>query len=113
MLSRANRLNKQKDFEAVFKQGKTKQDKFFVIRAILNDQKKSRFGLVVSAKVSKKAVERNLLRRRLGEIVRKFPKNVKSGLDIIIIAKSGAAEMEYKKIEDSLEKLLVASGIYG
>lgn len=112
MLAKKNRLNKQKDFDGIFKQGKTKQDDFLMVRARPNQLKVSRFGLVVSSRVSKKAVVRNLLRRRLSEIIRLNLTDIKIGFDLVIAAKPGLVKAEYKEIEKRLLSLFARLDLY-
>ncbi len=113
MLPRINRLNKQKDFDDIFKRGRTKQDGFLVVRLKPNQQKLSRFGLIVSSRAAKKAVARNRLRRQLGEIVRLNLKKIKAGFDIVLVAKSGLKGVEHKEMEKILLGLLEKLDLYG
>ena len=112
MLPRANRLNKQKDFKAVFSRGKTKQHGFFVIRSLPNAYEFSRFGFVVSARVAKKAVTRNRLRRQMSEMIRLNLKKIKNGFDVVLIAKFKSAGISYGDLEDTLLGLLKNMNIY-
>lgn len=112
MLPRANRLNKQKDFDGVFGRGKTKQDNFLVLRFAPNSLGSSRFGLVVSAKAAKKAVDRNRLRRQMSEIIRLNWKNIKPGFDLVLVAKAKILGAEYGQLKDSLLGLLKSSNLY-
>ena len=112
MLPRINRLNKQKDFEAVFSRGKTKQDSFFVVKALPNDRELSRFGFIVSARAAKKAVARNLLRRRMSEIIRLNLKKIKNGFDVVLAAKFKLAGLGYEEMKKSLLDLLKNINIY-
>lgn len=69
-LPKQNRLKKRKDFEEVFKKGKTLHGDFLFIKYNYGTTNISRFGIVVSAKVAKKAVLRNRIRRILSETIR-------------------------------------------
>ena len=77
MLSKINRIKKKKDFEIIFKKGKSFKNKLFILRFIKNNLNQNRFGFVVSQKVSKKAVVRNKVRRRLAEIIKSYFNNLK------------------------------------
>ncbi|MDD2753277.1 MAG: ribonuclease P protein component [Candidatus Portnoybacteria bacterium] len=112
MLSRVNRLNKQKDFDGVFGCGKNKQDGFLVLRYIPNSFKYSRFGIVVSAKVAKRAVDRNRLRRQMSEILRLNQKNIKPGFDVVLVAKTKSLGVEYGRLKESLTGLLRSGNLY-
>jgi len=65
MLPKQNRLKKKKDCDSVIKQGRHNADRFLVLKIQRNSLEQSRIGFVVSKKISKKAVERNRIKRRL------------------------------------------------
>jgi ribonuclease P protein component len=94
---------KKKEFEAVFRKGKTKAGKLVFLKILKNNQDDNRFGVVVSKKISKKAVNRNKIKRRLREIIRQA--HIKPGLNIIIIAKPEIIDKNYQDIKNELEDL--------
>lgn len=106
MLKQENRLRKKRDFEEVFKKGKTKTGKNLFLKARKNKLKTNRFGWVVSLKVSKKAVVRNKIKRQLRAIVKKNFSNLKQGLDIVVVARPEIVNKNYQEIENDLESLL-------
>lgn len=97
-------LSKKKDFEETFKKGRSSFDSIIGIKCLKNNIETSRFGLVVSTKVSKKAVERNLIKRRLRAAVRECLFGLYSGYDCIIIALPLINKKKYSEILDSLDK---------
>lgn len=101
MLPQNNRLQKKKDIEAVFKKGKSFREESLVLKAAENGLNVSRFGFVVSKKISGKAVERNKIRRKLSEVIRLNSEEIKKGFDILLIA---IKKVEVKKIKE-LESL--------
>jgi len=111
MLALNNRLKKQKDFENVFKNGKGFKKKFLYLKINKNGLEFTRFGFVVSTKVSKKAVERNRLKRIFRDIVRKNLERVVPGLDAVIVANPGI-EIKREVIEESLNTLFYEGGIF-
>ncbi|MDD5738954.1 MAG: ribonuclease P protein component [Candidatus Pacebacteria bacterium] len=108
MLFSRNRLRKKKDFERVMKDRASKSAavSFLSARFINNDLLYSRIGFVVSKKVSKKAVIRNKIKRRLREISRDIIKGSEKGLDIVIFTKPEIAQSDFKQVKDVLESLL-------
>lgn len=108
MLFSKNRLRKKKDIENVLrsKSGKSVAVSFLGARFLANGLSYSRVGFVVSKKISKKAVVRNKVKRRLREISRGFMGNFKQGLDIIIFTKPEIAKSEFSQIKNDLETLL-------
>ena len=99
MLPRKYKLKKDNDFKKVFKQGKNYQGDFIKIKVLKNDLEFSRFGLIVGLKISKKAIERNRIRRRLEEIVRLKLKQIKPGFDIVVLVNQEITEKNYQAIE--------------
>jgi len=63
----------------------------------------SRYGFSVTKKVGK-AVQRNRLKRLLKEIMRM--QSLKSGWDIVFIARSVAVNADYHQLERAVTKLL-------
>jgi len=111
MLPKKNRLKKKKDFERVFKGGKSFKKGFLILRFKENDLKINRFGFVVSKKISKKAVKRNQIKRRLREVVRSNIDFYKKGFDLVYISLPGLEKQNFQKIKDTILFLLNKSKI--
>ncbi|MBU1102626.1 ribonuclease P protein component [Patescibacteria group bacterium] len=107
-----NSLSKEKDFQIVFAGGKIIQDEYLIVRARTNGLGDSRWGLVVSAKVDRRAVARNRLRRQMREIIRKNSARLVSGLDVVVIAKKALVGKKFKEIENNLLALLKEIRVY-
>ncbi len=103
MQARLFSITKKKDFDAIFKKGRSAFDKRLGIRAALNQEGKVRLGVIISLKVSKKAVLRNRLKRRLKEIVRARLAEIRPDLDLLIIALPGAADLTFDELRQSVE----------
>ncbi len=104
-LNKKNRLKKKRDFENVFKKGRAVNGSFLFIKYRKNGLDTSRFGFIVSVKVSKKAVERNRIRRILSEAVRGRIDGL-GGYDIAVFATKKIIMADKKDvIEDFLEML--------
>lgn len=108
MLGKQHRLKKQKDFDAVAKEQSFFED-FLVLKKAKNNTDVSRFGFVVSSKVSKKAVIRNKIKRRLRNIIKEHMQSIEKGYDIVIFTKKG---IEEEKIEQQLLTLLKKANVY-
>jgi ribonuclease P protein component len=88
-----------------------------VLRAVPNALNLTRFGFVVSKRVSVKAVDRNRIRRRLRDIVRRAP--ILEGWDQLLIARKPIVEADFQTIRsvvldlerrlDLLDKSILAS----
>ncbi len=105
MLSKANRLTKEADFKLLAKKGRPFYSSLFTIKLLKSKDTDSRFGVVISSKVSKKAVVRNKIKRRITEVIRLSMPKIKSGFDVMILVKSIVAEKSYQEIKEDIEKL--------
>ena len=92
MLPFKNRLVKRKEHERVQKLGRFISSKNIAAKVLENDLNETRIGIVVGIKYSKKAIERNQTKKVLREALRPEIKNLKKGLDIIIMAKKREEE---------------------
>lgn len=68
-----------------------------------------RFGFVVGRNVTKRAVERNRVRRRLREIVRRSP--VRGGWDLVLIARAGSVRATFSDLRDAVTLLGRRAGV--
>lgn len=71
----------------------------------------SRFGFVVSNKVSKKAVLRNKIRRRLRTSIGRRLGDIKPGYDVAVLVFKEVLEMGFKDMDASVERLLEKSDL--
>ncbi len=106
MLPRANRLKRIKDFQVVLKMGKGRKEDFLILKYLKNKLSINRVGFIVSQKVAKKATQRNKIKRRLREVVRKNLNRLTPGYDMIFIAQKGSEEKKFSELEEKVEQLL-------
>ena len=106
MLAKRLRLAKEKDFKRIFKQGESSYAKIFGIKVLANELKINRYGIVISASVSKKAVERNKLKRQLKAVIKEFDEKIIHGFDLVIIVAPAALNQKYEFIKRELQKIL-------
>lgn len=112
MLPRENRLKKKKDFEKIFKEGKGIKEGFLFFKWAFNNLDISRFGFIVSQKVSKKATLRNKIKRRLREITRMRLPKIKKGIDGAFVALSGLEEKDFQEMETTIDKIFEKTRLY-
>ena len=112
MLLKANTLTKDKEFENVFKLGKSSFDKIIGIKAIENKNKIIRFGILVSTKISKKAVERNKIKRQIKDIIRLELEKLKQDRDVVVITLPSILGKTYQEIQESIIKHFKKLGLY-
>lgn len=102
MLKKENRINKNKDFDRIFKTGQSFYGRTLGIKAVKNNLSLNRFGIMISTKVSKKAVVRNRFKRQLREIIKNELEFLKTGYDLVIIVFPLILDKKYQKLEDLL-----------
>lgn len=107
-LPRELRLRRRKDFDAVFRGGRTWNNDLLVLRCLPNDMSHNRFGFITSKRLGR-AVIRNRVRRRLQEAVRLMP--LRQGWDIVFSAKTAAAQATYHGLRQAAANLLARAGI--
>lgn len=106
MLTRANRLRHSTDFQRVYTRSRTAAGRRFVLKYRPGASVKSRVGVVVGSKVSKLAVERNLLRRRIREVMRAQIDRLPNRLDLVVIAKPTAKGASFQEVQQEVLNLL-------
>jgi ribonuclease P protein component len=102
MLAKKHRISKKKEVETVFKGGRSSFDGVLGVKLLPAVQPYSRFVIVVSTKVSKKAVERNEVKRRLSEACRLLVPDFKKDSDCFVLALPGSVQKTYRELEQSL-----------
>jgi len=100
---RQARLLSSDDFGRVFKRAQRSADQDFTILSRSNDLGWARLGLVVSRKVSPRAVERNRIKRMVRESFRQHQDQL-GQLDLVVIGKPAAAARSRTELTRSLER---------
>jgi ribonuclease P protein component len=104
MLKKQNRLSKTKDVATATKRGRSFFGPYFVVK-YLKTTDVARVTVVVSTKVSKKAVVRNRIKRVLRDFIRRSLLTLKPG-DYVIIVKPVASKLEAPVLREQLLGLL-------
>lgn len=105
MLPKNYRLRLKNDFDRLFKEGKFAGQAFLTLGFAKNKLDNSRFAVIVAKKVSKKAVVRNSIKRKIMEIIRLNLQNIKPGFDLVFIAKPEIQGKKYKEVETAILSL--------
>ena len=92
---------KNKDFQIVYKKGKSNANKYLVMYVLENKEKENRLGISVSKKVGNSVV-RHRITRLIRESYRLNSNNFNLGYDIVIIARTTAKDKNYREIESAL-----------
>jgi len=88
MLSSKFRLRRKEEVNLVFKTGRSISAPEFAFRFLPNSLSGTRIAVLVGVKLSKKAVDRNRIRRRLREIARLNFTKIPPGFDLLIVARN-------------------------
>ena len=102
-------LKKNKDFQNVYRKGKSYANRYFVMYVLKNDTEQNRIGISVSKKVGNSVI-RHHLARLVREAYRLHEDMFNSGLDIVVIARGAAKEITYHQTESALLHL---GGLHG
>ena len=94
-------LKKNHQFQFVYKYGKSYANKYLVMYVKENGLDKNRIGISVSKKVGNSVV-RHRVTRLVRESYRLHESIFNSGLDIVIVARPGAASVGYNEIDSAL-----------
>lgn len=101
---------KNKDFQVVYKNGKSYANKYLVMYVLENHTKENRLGISVSKKVGNSII-RHRITRLIRESYRLQKNNFLNGYDIVIIARTNARDITYLDIESALLHLGKIHGI--
>jgi ribonuclease P protein component len=118
-LPKPHRLRRRQDFQKVYQQGKSHSSANFTLKSLrhlptspVENLPATRFGIAVSQKVSKKAVTRNLLKRRIKAALRLLLPQIATGWSVVIGVRPSAQGCEYVEILRELKQLLTAAEVF-
>ncbi|MBU3956939.1 ribonuclease P protein component [Patescibacteria group bacterium] len=112
MLPKKHRLPLRTELNRVKKEGTLIQGRLFsllVNQAVENQP--SRFGFIISSKIHKKAVKRNRAKRLLSEVIIDLSPKIKSGFDVVFLAKKKIIEAEIEEIKKEIKRLFAKAGM--
>ena len=92
---------KNKDFQTVYKKGRSYANKYLVMYVLENKEEENRLGISVNKKVGNSVV-RHRITRLIRESYRLNSSYFKLGHDIVVIARANAKDKGYKEIESAL-----------
>lgn len=95
------RLRSNQDFKRVYARGKSYRNRNFILIARPNRLSHPRVGFSITKKTGN-SVQRNLLKRRLREIIRLNRDRLNQPMDIIVIPRQNTLELRYEQLESSL-----------
>ena len=94
-------LKKNRDFQNVYKNGKSYANRLLVMYVMENQIEYNRLGISVSKKVGNSVI-RHHLTRLIRESYRLHEDMFNNGLDIVVVARVSAKNVAYREIESAL-----------
>jgi ribonuclease P protein component len=113
MIRRAHRFHGYNSLNFVYRQGRTVRGPLCSLKYVENDRHETyRTAVIVSKKVSKSAVVRNRIRRRIYEAVRELGPKITKPYDLVFtIFSDNVAEMEYSELHRAIRAQLRQAGV--
>ncbi len=109
-LPQANRLKHRRDFKEIYQHGSRYARRHLVLITLpaisATTATSTKIGIVVSQKVSKKAVVRNRIKRRIRAALQSLIPDIAKGWRLVVIVRPRALECEYEHFLRELEQLL-------
>ena len=106
MLARTYRLRKNSDFQRLYKSGKRFASANLAFYFAPSKMEYSQIAFVVSKKVSKSAVTRNTLRRRVSAIVEQKFVNISHPVKAIILIRKDFSSIKPGELQKEVEGLI-------
>ena len=103
-------LKKNEQFQHVYKNGRSKANRYLVMYVVENNQNINRLGISISKKVGNSIIRHHFC-RLVRESYRLHEEIFNSGLDIVVLARQSAKDASYHDIESALLHLGKLHGI--
>lgn len=110
MFHKSNRLAKTKDVKRALGRGRAFFNGFFILKFVSAPNAVKRFTVIVSTKVSKKAVLRNRIKRVVREYIRLRMDKFTPG-DYALIVKPALAKTQSKEWREKLRQLFLSARV--
>ena len=106
-LPKKNRLHAQKDFDNIFKNGKASRGHFLLIKYIKASNREPRIGFITPAKVARKAVIRNRIRRILAKTTQQNLSLIKKDMVVLLLKTPMSKKDERELLSEELNSLIL------
>jgi ribonuclease P protein component len=108
MIPSAHKISLDKDFEKIFKTGRSVYGRFLGFKILKNNLEYSRFSVILGKKIKKSAVARHLLKRKIFNIITQEQIKLPFSIDcVIIVLPSVKEEIKLKELETEIKEILV------
>lgn len=108
-----NRFHGHSSLRYVYKNGQVIRSRSIILKVIANPHRKqSRAAVIISKKILKSAVRRNLIRRRIYECIRQKLPYLNGIYDIAVIISSGELlNSSHNELSEQIDQLFDQAGI--
>lgn len=111
MFSAKYRLRHEKDIVRAVRSKRGAFDTVCGVKMVPNAEGHPRFAIVIGTKVSKRAVDRNKLRRQYREILKPLLSKI-GAFDIALLVSRPALELSFDEMRERLERTLAKAKVY-
>ena len=98
-------LRRRADFEAIARDGRARSTPLLILRWVRTERAETRIGLSTPRTLGG-SVQRNRVRRRLREILRRRLESIGPGWDLLLIARPAAGQATFADLDSALDTLL-------
>jgi len=106
-----NRLRHEQDIKTLFLKGKSVFGNVVGLKFRRNEFFETRFAVIIGTKVSKNAVDRNRIRRKIREVIRVHISEIACGYDVGILVRPEAVKKTKQEIETAVVQVLKRSSL--
>ena len=103
-------LKKNRDFQNVYKTGRSKANKYLVLYRLENGGQRNRIGISVSKKVGNSVVRHHMC-RLIRESYRLNEKLFLNGFDLVFVVRPQAKDRSFHEIQSALLHLMKLQGL--
>ena len=112
MYPKRQRIGSRKEVFEVIRKGYFVRGELLSLKVLRRNQGTARFTVVVSTKISKKAVVRNKIKRRIREILRHLTPSMKAGFDIVVLTYPRIIRASYQQIRYDIFFVIQKARLY-
>lgn len=106
MLKKSNRIGARKDFLEIKEKGRMVNSPIFGFLVLVKDDDEKKFAFIISKKISKRAVDRNKIKRYLSQILKNNLEIIKNGTRGLFLVKKDILNKKIEEIEREIKKCL-------
>lgn len=110
-MQRQFRLTRSTDFKRVRRDGRSNAHPLIVLTALENNLPFTRVGVAAGKRVGN-AVKRNRAKRLMRAALRDLHPQIKTGWDLIVIARTPIIQVKMPQVRDALQQLLQRAGLF-